>query len=112
MPNAIAVAVALFVSAAAAQTPAQTPVRAPGTTVLVTAQKEPADPATLPVSVTTVTEDVLNMAGVTFISDIASLSPLASLTQAINLRFVSHEVIVGGDLRLRARIPGRDAFLD
>ena len=76
MPNAIAFALAAVVSSSAAgQTSPQTPVRAPGTTVVVTAQKEPADPATLPVSVTTVSEDVLTMAGVTFISDIAALSP-------------------------------------
>lgn len=43
--------------------------------------------------------------------DMASLSPLTSLEQAVNLNFVSHEM-VGSDLCLRARIPGRDSFLD
>ena len=42
--------------------------------------------------------------------DIATLTPATSLLQSIDLQFLSHELI-GSDLRLLARIPGRDAFL-
>ena len=55
--------------------------RTSGTTVTVTAQKEPADPATLPVSVTAVPEDLLKAAGVTFISDAAMFSPNTHFTE-------------------------------
>lgn len=43
--------------------------------------------------------------------DIAAWAPLVNLTQSVGLRFVAHD-IVGDDLRLRARLPGADAFLD
>ena len=62
-------------------TPPQGPVRTTGTTVTVIAQKEPADPATLPVSVTAVPEDLLRSAGVTFISDAAMFSPNTHFTE-------------------------------
>ncbi len=65
-----------FADPAAAQ--GQPPVQ---TTVTVVAQKEPADPATLPVSVTTFTESTLNTAGITFLSDIGSLSPNTHFTE-------------------------------
>lgn len=42
--------------------------------------------------------------------DIVAWSPLATLAEGVGLEFVSHE-LVGSDLCLRARIPGRDAFL-
>src|SRR6187431_1565463 len=59
----------------------QAPVRAPGTTVVVTAQKEPADPAKLPVSVTAVPEDLIRTAGITFVSDAAMFSPNTHFTE-------------------------------
>jgi iron complex outermembrane receptor protein len=62
-------------------TQGQAPVRAPGATVLVTAQKEPADPAKLPVSVTAVPEDLIKSAGVTFVSDAAIYSPNTFFTE-------------------------------
>ncbi len=68
-------------SSAAAQTATPPPVRVPGTTITVTAQKEPADPATLPVSVTVLTEDLLKAAGVTFISDAGVFSPNTHFTE-------------------------------
>ena len=81
-------ALALFVSPAPAdpQTPvpstaSQGQVRIPPTTVTVVAQKEPADPATLPVSVTAVPDDALKAAGVTFISEAASFSPNTHFTE-------------------------------
>lgn len=40
----------------------------------------------------------------------AHFGPLEALSQAVQLRFLSTE-LVGGDLRLLARIPGRDSFL-
>lgn len=54
---------------------ANAPVRVPGSSVTVTAQKEPADPAALPVSVSTVTEDLMRSAGITFVSDAVTFSP-------------------------------------
>ena len=60
---------------------AQAPVRAPGTTVVVTAQKEPADPAKLPVSVSVVPEDLIKSAGITFVSDAAMFSPNTFFTE-------------------------------
>jgi hypothetical protein len=48
-------------------------VRVPGSSVTVTAQKEPADPATLPVSVSTVQEDLIKASGITFVSDAGNL---------------------------------------
>ena len=53
----------------------QVPVRVPGSSVTVTAQKEPADPATLPVSVSTVQEDLIKASGITFVSDAGIFSP-------------------------------------
>src|ERR1700752_5226426 len=76
------VALALVVSSPAwAQPTPQTPVRAPSTTVTVTAQKQPADPATLPVTLTVVTEDLLRAAGITFISDAGAYSPNTHFTE-------------------------------
>jgi iron complex outermembrane receptor protein len=68
-------------SQAFAQTPAQAQVPTTRTTVLVTAQRDPADPATLPVAVTAITEDLLRSAGVTFISDAALFSPNTHFTE-------------------------------
>ena len=59
----------------------QAPVRAPGTTVLVTAQKEPADPAKLPVSISAVSEDLIKSAGITFVSDAGIYSPNTFFTE-------------------------------
>jgi iron complex outermembrane receptor protein len=44
-------------------------------TVIVTAQKEPADPQRLPVSVTTISDRTLMDAGITFVSDAAIYAP-------------------------------------
>jgi diaminohydroxyphosphoribosylaminopyrimidine deaminase/5-amino-6-(5-phosphoribosylamino)uracil reductase len=41
--------------------------------------------------------------------DMAIFGPLTTLSQAVPLRFISTDMI-GPDLRLRARIPGRDRF--
>ena len=86
VPGALA-ALSLFVPPTIdQQTPATTgssqgQIRTPGTTVTVVAQKEPADPATLPVSVTAIPADLLATAGVTFISDAAALSPNTHFTE-------------------------------
>ena len=53
----------------------------PGSSVTVTAQKEPADPATLPVSVTAIPEDLIKAAGITFVSDAGILSPNTHFTE-------------------------------
>jgi iron complex outermembrane receptor protein len=50
-------------------------------TVTVTAQKEPADPQTLPVSVTTVPGDWLDMARITWLSDAAIFAPNTVMTE-------------------------------
>jgi iron complex outermembrane receptor protein len=75
---------AVLAQAATPQTPAaaspqagQPAPRVPGSTVIVTAQKEPADAATLPVSITAVTRDVLEDAGITAVSDAARYAPNA-----------------------------------
>ena len=84
MPNAIRVALGAAVLAVAttafAQTPTQT-VPTTGTSVTVVAQKEPADPAKLPVAVTALPEDLLKAAGVTFISDAEMFSPNTHFTE-------------------------------
>jgi len=49
--------------------------------VTVTAQKEPADPKTLPVSVTTVPADLLEKSGVTMVSEAGVFAPNASFTE-------------------------------
>jgi iron complex outermembrane recepter protein len=49
--------------------------------VTVTAQKEPADPKTLPVSVTTVPADLLEKSGVTMVSEAGAFAPNASFTE-------------------------------
>ena len=67
-------------SSGAAQA-AQTPVRVPGSSVTVTAQKEPADPAALPVSISTVTEDLIKASGITFVSDAGIFSPNTYFTE-------------------------------
>src|SRR6187431_3159147 len=59
----------------------QAPVRAPGTTVVVTAQKEPADPSKLPLSVTAVSDDLIKSAGITFVSDAGIFSPNTHFTE-------------------------------
>ena len=59
----------------------QAPIRVPGSNVTVTAAKEPADPATLPVAVTAVTEGLLKSAGITFVSDAAMFSPNTHFTE-------------------------------
>src|SRR5262245_12719739 len=60
--------------------------------LVVTAQKEPADPQTLPVSVTAVSGTTLDTAGARIISDVGILSPNAQFTEFTarklsNLRF-------------------------
>jgi diaminohydroxyphosphoribosylaminopyrimidine deaminase/5-amino-6-(5-phosphoribosylamino)uracil reductase len=41
--------------------------------------------------------------------DMANFGPLADLAQAVGLEFIS-TAMIGPDLRLIARIPGRDRF--
>jgi iron complex outermembrane receptor protein len=59
----------------------QTPVRVPGSTVTVTATKEPADPAALPVPVTPVPQSVLQAAGITWVADAGRFSPNTHFTE-------------------------------
>jgi iron complex outermembrane receptor protein len=59
----------------------QTPIRVPGSSVTVTAAKEPADPAALPVALTPVPQRVLEAAGITWISDAGMFSPNAHFTE-------------------------------
>ena len=59
----------------------QTPVRVPGSSVTVTATKEPADPAALPVALTAVTENLLKAAGITFVADAGMFSPNTHFTE-------------------------------
>jgi iron complex outermembrane receptor protein len=49
--------------------------------VTVTAQKEPADPATLPISVSTIQDELLKASGITFISDAGIFSPNTHFTE-------------------------------
>ena len=70
-----------FAQASSQPAQPQTPVRVPGSSVTVTAQKEPADPAALPVSVTAVPEDLLKSAGITFVSDAGIFSPNTHFTE-------------------------------
>jgi iron complex outermembrane receptor protein len=69
-PFALLFAILLPEGALAQQAP---PVQLP--TVVVTAQKEPADPRTLPVSVTAVRVDTLMLAGAPIVSDAAPYAP-------------------------------------
>lgn len=55
--------------------PASPPLRVTVPPLVVTAQKEPADPQTLPVSVTTVSEETLKGAGITEIGEAAIFPP-------------------------------------
>lgn len=59
----------------------QAPVRVPGSNVTVTAAKEPADPAALPVPITTVPQNVLQSAGITWVSDAEMFSPNTYFTE-------------------------------
>jgi iron complex outermembrane receptor protein len=68
-------ALALSPAVAAAQSTAQAPPRLTLPTVTVTAQKEPADRQTVPVSVTAVPADTLWDASVSFVSDAAIFAP-------------------------------------
>ena len=61
-------------SAAPSQT-TQAPVRITAPTVIVTAQKEPADVQTLPVSVTAISDDLMAEAGIGIVSDAAVYVP-------------------------------------
>src|SRR4029079_8902290 len=72
--SALAVALLLFPTVAAAQAPAP-PTRVALPPVTVTAQKEPADPQQLPVSVTIVPLDSLWNGGMTTIGDASIYSP-------------------------------------
>jgi iron complex outermembrane receptor protein len=56
-------------------------VRVPGSTVTVTAAKEPADPAALPLAITPVLQSVLESAGITWISDAGIFSPNTHFTE-------------------------------
>lgn len=67
--------------AAAQSSQPPTPIRVPGSNVTVTAAKEPADPAALPVPITTVQQGVLEAAGITWISDAGIFSPNTHFTE-------------------------------
>ena len=58
-----------------------TPIRVPGSNVTVTAAKEPADPAALPVAITPVPQSVLQAAGITWVSDAGIFSPNTYFTE-------------------------------
>jgi iron complex outermembrane receptor protein len=58
---------------AQASQPPLGPVQLP--TVTVTAQKEPADPQTLPLSITAITSDAIGLAGISWVSDAAIYAP-------------------------------------
>ena len=74
MRCALLAACLLVPAAVRAQTPGQAgPFQLP--TVIVTAQKEPADPQTLPVSVTAVSRETLANAGITVVREAAFYSP-------------------------------------
>ena len=88
--NAVLVISALAGSPAAAQTShstaalAQSGQSVPAITlppITVTAQKEPADPKTLPVSMTVVSADGLERAGITTVSEAGPFSPNTSFTE-------------------------------
>ena len=66
--------VATLILAAPAAVVAQT-TRIAGPTVIVTAQKEPADPQTLPVSISVVSGDTLRNAGLSWVSEASLLAP-------------------------------------
>jgi iron complex outermembrane receptor protein len=63
------------------QTGQSTPPKVTLPAITVTAQKEPADPNTLPVSVTTVTSDTLEKAGLTIISEAGAFAPNSNFTE-------------------------------
>ena len=60
---------------AQSQSAQQTPTRTTLPTLIVTAQKEPVDVQTLPMSVTAVSKDVIASAGITIVSDAAVYAP-------------------------------------
>lgn len=68
-------------SASSTSSQPQAPIRVPGSNVTVTAAKEPADPAALPVPVTTVQQSVLEAAGITWISGAGMFSPNTHFTE-------------------------------
>ena len=74
-------AVSVAIPAEAQSQNAQPPLRITVPTVIVTAQKEPADGQTLPVSVTAVSEGVIADAGITIVSDAALYAPNTYFTE-------------------------------
>jgi len=89
------------------QAPAVPPITLP--TVIVTAQKEPADAQRLPVSVTAVPESLLSSAGVTAVSDAAPFSPNTRFAE-MSARKISNAFVRGiGSSPLN---PGITTFID
>jgi iron complex outermembrane recepter protein len=75
------VALSVTIPAVAQQQNAQPQLRLTVPTVIVTAQKEPADGQTLPVSVTAVSRDDITDAGITTVSDAAMYAPNTYFTE-------------------------------
>ena len=76
----------------ASQSQAVPPITLP--TVVVTAQKEPADAQRLPVSVTAVSGEVIDRAGITMVSDAAIISPNTRFAE-LSARKISNAFIRG-----------------
>jgi iron complex outermembrane recepter protein len=78
-------------------------------TVVVTAQKEPADAQRLPVSVTAVPADVIEAAGITMVSEAAVLSPNTRVAE-LSARRVSNPFVRG--IGSSPANPGITTFID
>ena len=109
----VALVTALSPLAASAQAPSaspgQTPARITLPTVVVTAQKEPADPQTLPISVTAVATDTLTNAGISVVSDAALYAP-NTYFQELTARKVSNPRFRG--IGSSPANPGITTFID
>jgi iron complex outermembrane receptor protein len=100
----------LVASAQAPSAPAgQTPARITLPTVIVSAQKEPADPQTLPLSVTAVTTETLTNAGIGVVSDAALYAPNAYF-QELTARKISNPRFRG--IGSSPANPGITTFID
>jgi len=78
-------------------------------TVLVTAQKEPAEAQRLPVSVTAVPGDIIQAAGITMVSEAAVLSPNTRVAE-LSARRVSNPFVRG--IGSSPANPGVSTFID
>jgi iron complex outermembrane receptor protein len=91
----------------AAQQPTVPPITLP--TVVVTAQKEPADAQRLPVSVTAVPDEVIETAGITMVSEAAVFSPNTRVAE-LSARRVSNPFVRG--IGSSPANPGITTFID